>query len=311
MTLQVSRRGFLATALAGAGLAREPAGNHERKFAATQFGRIAYLERGRTHLPAAVFLHGFPLNADQWGEAMQLLSTERRCLAPDFMGLGFTDVAPGQAVGPTGQVAMVMEFVNRLRVRTFDLVANDSGGAVAQLIVAKYPSRVRSVLLTNCDTEKDSPPPALLPVIELAKAGKFADEWLAPWLADKKLARSEKGIGGQCYVDPAHPTDRAIESYFTPVLASKRRKDLIHQYALGLEPNALAGIAPALRAYKGPARIVWGTGDTIFSPASPGELDRTFGNSHGVRLLPGRKLFWPEELPGVVAEEARNLWGKK
>jgi hypothetical protein len=27
-----------------------------------------------------------------------------------------------------------------------------------------------------------------------------------------------------------------------------------------------------------------------------------------VRLLEGRKLFWPEELPDVVAEEARALW---
>jgi haloalkane dehalogenase len=311
MTPQVTRRALLAGALATAAFGRGPSGNYGRRFVATRFGRIAYLERGRKQLPAAVFLHGFPLNADQWGEAMQMLSADRRCLAPDFLGLGFTEVADGQAVGPVEQMAMVLEFLDRLGVSGFDLVANDSGGAVAQLIVAKHPSRVRSVLLTNCDTEKDSPPPALLPVIELAKAGKFADEWLAPWLADKMLARSEKGIGGQCYVDPAHPTDRAIESYLTPVLASKRRKDLIHQYALGLEPNALAGIAPALRAYKGPARIVWGTGDTIFSPASPGELDRTFGNSRGVRLLQGRKLFWPEELPGVVAEEARNLWGKK
>jgi len=27
-----------------------------------------------------------------------------------------------------------------------------------------------------------------------------------------------------------------------------------------------------------------------------------------VRWLEGRKLFWPEELPDVLAEEARLLW---
>lgn len=32
------------------------------------------------------------------------------------------------------------------------------------------------------------------------------------------------------------------------------------------------------------------------------------GNSRGVRLLEGRKLFWPEELPDVLAEEALALW---
>ena len=49
--------------------------------------------------------------------------------------------------------------------------------------IVEETARVRSLLLANCDTEVDSPPPAMLPVIELAKQGKFAQEWLAPWLA--------------------------------------------------------------------------------------------------------------------------------
>jgi len=39
-------------------------------------------------------------------------------------------------------------------------------------------------------------------------------------------------------------------------------------------------------------------------------LDHAFGNSRGVRLLQGSKLFWPEELPDVIAEETRRPWGK-
>jgi hypothetical protein len=37
-------------------------------------------------------------------------------------------------------------------------------------------------------------------------------------------------------------------------------------------------------------------------------MDRTFGGSRGVRRLPDRKLFWPEELPEMIDEEARRLW---
>jgi haloalkane dehalogenase len=51
-----------------------------------------------------------------------------------------------------------------------------------------------------------------------------------------------------------------------------------------------------------------GDGDTIFSSASPDYLDRTFGNSLGVRRVEGSKLFWPEEQPDMVAEEALRLW---
>jgi hypothetical protein len=44
--------------------------------------------------------------------------------------------------------------------------------------------------------ETDSPPAALLPVINLARAGIYPDLWLEPWLQDKDLARSAMGLGG-------------------------------------------------------------------------------------------------------------------
>jgi len=278
-----------------------------RRFAETPFGRIAYVEAGAGD--AALFLHGFPLNGFQWRGALDRLSAHRRCLAPDFMALGYTQVADGQSVAPDAQVAMLTVLLDTLSISTVDLVANDSGGAVAQLFVTQYPKRVRTLLLTNCDTENDSPPPSLLPVIEMSRAGTFVDQWLAPWLADKVLARSAEGIGGMCYADPAHPTDEAIECYFAPLVSSPQRKALLHGYAIALERNPLEGIEPALKLCAAPTRIVWGTSDTIFSPASPDYLDQTFPQSRGVRRVAEAKLFFPEEFPDLIAEEARRLWG--
>ncbi|GAA0703853.1 alpha/beta hydrolase [Dokdonella soli] len=277
-----------------------------RRFTKTRFGDVAHVDVGIG--PVALFLHGFPLNGFQWRGAIARLSPYRRCIAPDFLGLGHTRVAEGGNVAPAAQVEMLVSLLDALAIPSVDLVANDSGGAVAQLLVVRHPQRVRTLLLTNCDVETNSPPPALLPVIELARQGRFADEWLAPWRADKALARSSKGIGGMCYADPAQPTDDAIETYFAPLLASKRSRELLHAYAIALERNALTGIEAELRRSTVPTRIVWGAGDTIFSPASPDYLDHTFGASRGVRHLQGSKLFWPEERPDVIAEEARRLW---
>jgi haloalkane dehalogenase len=190
-----------------------------------------------------------------------------------------------------------------------NLVANDSGGAVAQLLVAQHQARVRTLLLTNCDTEPDSPPAAVLPVIALAREGKFADAWLAPWLADKTLARSEKGLGGLCYFDPSHPTDEAIDYYLGPLVSSPSRKALTNAYAVALAPNPLAGISGALTLSTVPVRIVWGQADNIFSAKSPEYLDHLFPRSRGIRRVPGAKLFFPEEMPDLIVEEARALWG--
>jgi len=281
--------------------------NESRQFIETQFGRIAYVERGAGPL-SALFLHGFPLSGFQWRGALERLSPYRRCIAPDFMGLGFTEVSPGQDLRPATQAQMLGAVLDTLSVETVDLVANDSGSAVAQLFAVRFPERVRTMLLTNGDVEFDCPPAALLPVIELAKAGRYADEWLVPWVRDPGLARSPQGLGGLCYSKPGFPSDEGIACYLVPLVSSQERKAMVNAYTVALERNALAGIEPALRRCRAPVKVVWGVADSIFSAESPRYLDRILPRSKGVRRIETAKLFFPEEYPDIIAEEARALW---
>jgi pimeloyl-ACP methyl ester carboxylesterase len=127
-------------------------------------------------------------------------------------------------------------------------------------------------------------------------------------VADKALARSAQGLGGLTYTYPHRLADETIDYYLGPPVSSPERKSQVHAYALALDPNPLAGIEPALKQSKVRARVVWGTGDDIFSPASPDYLHRVLANSAGVRRVPGAKLFFPEEFPDLLAEELRELW---
>jgi haloalkane dehalogenase len=94
-----------------------------RKFVVTQQGRIAYLDIGEG--PAALFLHGFPLNSFQWRGALPLLSMMRRCIAPDCLALGYTEVAKGQSVAPQAQVAMLSALLDKLSISKVDIVARN------------------------------------------------------------------------------------------------------------------------------------------------------------------------------------------
>ncbi|WP_242107795.1 alpha/beta fold hydrolase [Luteimonas aquatica] len=275
-----------------------------RRLAETRFGRIAYVERGSGE--AALFVHAYLLSGFQWRGVLGPLSAHRRCIALDLMGLGYTEVAEGQSVAPDAQVEMMAAFLDALSIDRVDLVASDSGGQAAQLFLVRHPDRVRSLLLTNCDTEPDSPPAALKETLERAHAGTLADLQLLPQLRDKAQARLDSRI---VYADPRHPTDEAIDYNFAPLVSSPRRKALLDAYTIGLERNPMIGIAADLRRSRVPARIVWGLDDTIFSSASPDYLDRTLGGSRGVRRLAGEKLLFPEERPDVIVEEAAKLWG--
>lgn len=280
--------------------------HRSRRFAETPYGRIAYVERGRG--AAALFLHGLPLNGYQWRGSLDRLSAIRRCIAPDFMGLGYSEIAAAQDLSPVAQMGMLVALLDTLKVDTVDLVASDSGGAVAQLLVALHPTRVRTLMLTNCDVHEDSPPPVLKPVIAASRAGTFADDVLLPQVRDKQTVHSSFGLGTCCFTFPLRLRDDTIDCYLAPLVSSPLRKAQLHQYCIALEHNPLLGIEAALRRSEVPMRVVWGTGDTLFDPKSPEWLDRTFPNSRGIRRIEGARLFWQEEYPEVIAEECRRLW---
>jgi haloalkane dehalogenase len=280
--------------------------NKERRFLATPYGRIAYIDRGRGN--ALLFLHGFPLSGFQWRGAIDRLSSERRCIAPDLMGLGYTEVAENRSVAPAAQVDMITALLDGLSIPKVDLIANDSGGAIAQLFMTRHRERVRTALLTNCDVEINSPPAALLPVIDLARGGLYPDLWLEPWLHHKDVARSVNGLGGMCYSDPKQPTDAALDQYLEPLVSSTARKELVNRYAVSLAPNPLQGIESELRQCTVPTRIVWGMSDNIFSTKKPDYLYSILPQMMGITRLRTAKLFFPEERPDIIAREARNLW---
>ena len=105
-----------------------------RKFTDTPFGRIAYVERGSGKV--ALFVHGLPLCGYQWRGVMEDVAGERRAIAPDLMGLGYTEARPGQAVSFREQARMLAALLDGLGVDAVDLVGNDTGGGIAQIFAA-------------------------------------------------------------------------------------------------------------------------------------------------------------------------------
>ena len=65
---------------------------------------------------------------------------------------------------------MIAGFLDRLGISQVDLVGNDSGASISQVFAARYPSRLRSLTLTNCEVH-DLWPNAMLK----AAFDQFAD----------------------------------------------------------------------------------------------------------------------------------------
>src|SRR5258705_6194075 len=268
-----------------------------RKFAKLPISNVAYVERGRGG--AALLDRRYSLNAFQWRGALERPKAHRRCIALDVMGLGHTETPEGQPISPATQAEMLAMLLDSLHIESVDLVANDSGGLVSQVFVAKYPHRVRTLLLTNCDVDQNSPPPLFVPLIDLAKKGTLVDRFIVSQLNDKQLARSAKGLGGgDTY--PDRLTDETIETYFKPIVETPLKKAQMQEYTVSLGINPLVAIREDLRQWKGPARIVWGLKDPIFPVESAEWLDKTLPGSRGGRKLEDAHLVFPHEVPHVI-----------
>ena len=275
----------------------------QRRFAETPFGRVAYVDRGAGAV--VLFFHGYPLNGYQWLGVIDRLEPHRRCIAPDFLGLGYSECPPGQDVSPSAQVDTILAFLDALGVERVDVIANNSGGTIAQLFAVRHPGRVRSLLFTNCDVHTNSPPAAFLPTVDAARDGTLADRFLRRSLEDRDFGRRRFGL---FHTDPESLTDENIEVYLTPLISSPQRIAQFHAYTTSFLPNPLPTIEPLLRASIIPVRMVWGDDSSSFGVEWAYWLDTTFRQSHGVRFVPGGKLFFPEEHPDLVADEALAFW---
>jgi haloalkane dehalogenase len=276
-----------------------------RKFANLSISRVAYIERG--HGPAALFVHGYPLNGFQWRGALDRLQAHRRCIAPDVMGLGYTQTPEGQPITPDTQADMLALLLDSLHIDSVDLVANDSGGLVSQHFLARYPHRVRTLLLTDCDVDQNNPPALFVPLVELAKKGTLIDQFFTPQLENKQFARSPRALGG-AYTYPDKLTDEIIEIYLRPLVEDPLKRAHLQEYTIALGTNSLTALRDDLRRWTGPARMVWALKDPFFGVQWAEWLDHNLPGSRGIRRIGNANLFFPEEMPDIIAEEALALW---
>lgn len=145
-----------------------------RRYATTPSGPISYLDVGSGR--PAVFIHGILANSLLWRHVIAAVAgDQRRCIAVDLPGHGHTPPAPANAdVTLTGLARRVIELCENLGLDRFDLVGNDTGGAVAQIVAAQMGARLSTFTLTNCDTEGNTPPMLFKPVAIAARLGLLA-----------------------------------------------------------------------------------------------------------------------------------------
>ena len=162
---------------------------------------------------------------------------------------GRTPVQPGQDLSLTGLARVVEDFCAAMDLSGVDLVANDTGGAVAQIVAAHQPQRLASFTLTNCETLGNVRPWAFKPAVLAARAGLMAP-LSGPRLL-RNLPGSRKRRFGIGYQDVTSLPLEVVRAYLEPLAGTKERAREFQRWVASLHNRDLAAVEPATRKAHG------------------------------------------------------------
>ena len=220
-------------------------------------GTIRYRDLGEGE--PIVFVHGYLVDGRLWTETAEQLAASHRCLVVDWP-LGAHAVAMNEDADltPPGIARLIADFLEALDLRGVTIVANDSGGAMSQVLVTRHPERVGRLVLTNCDTFEHFPPsvfkllpplaklpgamtaiglPFRVPALRRAAFAPFAKRPIPAELVDSWMEPSQ--------------SDRAINRDTGKVTA-------------GMNKRYTLEAAERLRGFDRPTLIAWAPEDRVF-----------------------------------------------
>jgi pimeloyl-ACP methyl ester carboxylesterase len=221
-----------------------------------------------------LLIHGWGGSSRYWQGTIASLGDRHRFYAPDMPGYGASP--PMQDVATPQRLAeLLIAYADSLGLEQFDLNGHSFSAGVACFMAARYPERVRRLVLTCFSTYRSERERRVVNQVHHILA-----LWMAlrrPWMAQQRAIY--RTAAGRFFYRP--PSDDAIlQESFADFLKMDKR--------VALESAANAGsleINEALRAVQCPTLLIGGRQDAIMPPQGTPEV---------ARLIPNCKLIWIE-----------------
>ncbi len=132
-------------------------------------GTISYRDDGDGR--PVVFVHGLLVDGTLWRKVVPQLEDRFRCIVPDLpFGSHTIPMKASADLSPRGLALLIGELIDKLELgRDVTIVANDTGGALTQILLAERPDVAARVVLTPCDSFDNFLPPEFRPLQWLAR----------------------------------------------------------------------------------------------------------------------------------------------
>jgi pimeloyl-ACP methyl ester carboxylesterase len=258
-------------------------------------GTIHYREQGQGE--PIVFVHGLLVDGRLWGDVTPRLASSYRCIAPDWpLGSHVAPLAPGADRSPRGVAHLIADFIEARGLDGVTIVANDTGGAISQILASERPERLRGLVLTNCDCLENFFPPVLRPFQWFAYV-PGAYRVMAKSMQSARRRRSPLGFG---MLTHRPMPDELTGSWVAPLLRPEIRADMTATVKAVNKRDTLAA-ARALHDRPLPTLLAWAPDDRVFPIRYAERLQAMIPGARLERIADSR-AFIPFDQPERLAE---------
>jgi pimeloyl-ACP methyl ester carboxylesterase len=260
-------------------------------------GVKVHYQRAGTGRPL-LLLHGLVGSARNWRQNISFLSRDSSVYAVDLFNMGESERVPGLDAGLEATADRVAACMAALGLDEADVAGHSHGGAVAMMLAARHPKRVRRLIL-------------FAPANPFCDLGhqliRFYQTRLGGWVARRIpiLPRMLKATAlSRMYGDPSRVDDAALDGY-TDGLHIPGTIDHVLQIVrrwsvdMGILRSALADLAGK------PTLLIWGDRDRAVGLTSGQQLQRILPQSSLI-VIPGVGHIPFEEQPDVCNRAMRD-----
>lgn len=260
-------------------------------------GSVRYFENGPRDGQTVVFVHGLLVNADLWRHVVPaVVDAGLHTYTVDWPLGSHSIPVPNADLSPPGIADLIAAFLERLDLTDVTIVANDTGGAITQILMTRHPERIGRVVLVSCDAFERFFPPAFAFLPVLAKApGSMAA--LTQIVRPKLLQRLPITFG---WVSKRPVPSETVASYLGPSRHNRAiRKDLARFLKTVNKKHTLAA-AEKLTAFDKPVLLVWAAEEKLFPLSLAERLAEKLPNASIVEVADSY-TFIPEDRPAELA----------
>jgi pimeloyl-ACP methyl ester carboxylesterase len=263
---------------------------------ASDSARMRYLHAGSG--PPLLLVHGLLGYSFSWRFTVPTLAQHSTIYAVDLLGTGFSDRPPGLDCSLKASAERLLDFMDKSGIAFCDLLGTSHGGAVAMMLAALAPDRIRRLIL-------------VAPVNPWSAHGRHLSVLLSsPLIAPLFLNLAprvrilDEFYHRRMFGDPRRIPPDSLEGYRKPM-----RIPGSYEYGLAVlrswncDLRELQSVLPRIANI--PTLLIWGSLDAAVDPASAAQLNQRFRDCRmvmfdGVGHLPYEEA--PEEFNRAVTE---------